>query len=187
MAPLPGESDRRAKPRLRFDKVALRFVEGLRAGLAEAVPDGATLALTATAPIRRAAKTAAALEASVRNALARRCGRVEVHDTLNGNHLRARLLNSGATGAAKVIGCVHNPDTDPQVLLHIAQSLLQHIGAATARPAPAVPTRWLVLIHANEFPHGETYAHIHHQLAIPSAFETNLMLWPSGRVEPLGE
>lgn len=51
-----------AKPRLRFDKVATRLIERLQATLGETVPDGMTVLLTITAPIRFPSKTAAALE-----------------------------------------------------------------------------------------------------------------------------
>src|ERR1700758_1416808 len=51
-----------AKPRLRFDKVATRLIERLQATLGETVPDGMTVLLTITAPIRLPSKTAAALE-----------------------------------------------------------------------------------------------------------------------------
>jgi len=40
-----------AKPRLRFDRVALKFVGGLQAALREFVPDGQIVILTITAPI----------------------------------------------------------------------------------------------------------------------------------------
>ena len=50
------------KPRLRFDRVALGFVRRLQAALSASVPDGRTLILTITAPIRVPSKTAAALE-----------------------------------------------------------------------------------------------------------------------------
>src|SRR5881396_2477929 len=51
-----------AKPRLRFDKVATRLIERLQATLGKTVPDGMTVLLTITAPIRLPSKTAAALE-----------------------------------------------------------------------------------------------------------------------------
>ena len=47
-----------AKPRLRFDKVATRLIERLQATLGETVPDGMTVLLTITAPIRLPSKTA---------------------------------------------------------------------------------------------------------------------------------
>ena len=51
-----------AKLRLRFDKVALRLVGGLKAALASVVPEGETVVFTISAPIRLPAKTAVALE-----------------------------------------------------------------------------------------------------------------------------
>jgi hypothetical protein len=51
-----------AKPRLRFDKVATRLIERLQAALGETVPDGMTVLLTITAPIRLPSRTAASLE-----------------------------------------------------------------------------------------------------------------------------
>ena len=56
-----------AKFRLRFDKVALRFVGGLKAALASAVPEGQSLVFTITAPIRLPGKTATALESMARS------------------------------------------------------------------------------------------------------------------------
>ena len=50
-----------AKPRLRFDKVATRLIERLQATLGDTVPDGMTVLLTITAPIRMPSKTAASL------------------------------------------------------------------------------------------------------------------------------
>jgi hypothetical protein len=48
---------------------------------------------------------------------------------------------------SQVIGFVHNPDSDPDVLLRLTQSLLQHIGAAAGKRAPKKFTgdRWLVV------------------------------------------
>jgi hypothetical protein len=43
-----------AKPRLRFDSVAVRLIESLRAAFGEAAPDGMTVLLTVPAPIRLA-------------------------------------------------------------------------------------------------------------------------------------
>ena len=79
------------KPRLRFDRVALRLVGGLQAALSEFVPDGEAVVLTITAPIRLPSKTAAALESKIRDCLARRSAQVEVKDTIYGNQIRVRL------------------------------------------------------------------------------------------------
>lgn len=98
------------KPRLRFDKVARRFVFDLQAALSDAVPDGTTVTFTITAPIRLASKTAAVLEEHIRALLARRTKQAESEQTIHGNSIRVRVVRSVETQAAKVVGFVHNPD-----------------------------------------------------------------------------
>ena len=51
-----------AKLRLRFDKVALRLVRGLKAALASVIPEGQAVVFAISAPIRLPAKTEMALE-----------------------------------------------------------------------------------------------------------------------------
>ena len=72
-------------PHLRFDKVALGLVRRLQARLCESVPDGKTVILTITAPIRVPAKTTAALEDKIRTYLSRRSAPMEDRDTIHGN------------------------------------------------------------------------------------------------------
>ena len=67
----PGQGNA-AKPRLRFDKVATRLMERLRATAGETVPDGMTVLLTITAPIRLPSKTAVSLEDRIKTLLGRR-------------------------------------------------------------------------------------------------------------------
>jgi hypothetical protein len=81
-----------ARPRLRFDRVALGLVGGLRTTLREFVPDGHTVILTITAPIRLPAKTVAVLEDKIRACLARHSTPTEVKDTIHGNQIRVRLV-----------------------------------------------------------------------------------------------
>ena len=176
-----------AKPRLRFDRVALRFVGGLQAALSASVPDGAAVVLTVTAPIRLAAKTAAALESNIRDGLARRPARVELKDAICGNQIRVRLVTGVSGRMPKVIGFVHNPDCDGDVLLAVTQSLLQHIGAAAdKRPPKKFPgERWLVIANANGLAQIETYRQVHSQLNVSAGFRKILMVLPGGRVEAL--
>lgn len=98
------------KPRLRFDKVARRFVSDLQTALRDAVPDGTTVTFTITAPIRLASKTVAALEARIRALLPRRARQVDSEETIHGNAIRVRVVRTGSTRAPKVVGFVHNPD-----------------------------------------------------------------------------
>jgi hypothetical protein len=176
-----------AKPRLRFDRVALRLVQDLQTGLSELVPDGEAVVLTVTAPIRLPSKTAAALESKIRDCLARRSAPVEVKDTIHGNQIRVRLVKCVSRRMSKVIGFVHNPDSDPDVLLGLTQSLLQHIGAAADKRPPEKFTgdRWLVVVDEDGLSYLETYRHVYSQLSISTDFKKILMVLADGRVEPL--
>jgi hypothetical protein len=73
-----------AKLRLRFDRVAIRLIERLQATLEETVPDGMTVLVTITAPIRLPSKTAAALEDRMRTLLGRRSPGQDAKDTIHG-------------------------------------------------------------------------------------------------------
>ena len=97
---------------LRFDKVATRVVERLRAAAADVVPDGMTVVATITAPIRLPAKTVAAVEDKIRTTLARRA-RGDVKATINGNRVQIRIVEDASKRAPKLIGYVHNPGVNP--------------------------------------------------------------------------
>src|SRR5262245_27991549 len=86
----PHRPERRAPARLglRFDKVATRVVERLRIRLAGSVPDGMTLLVMITAPIRLPGQTAATLEVNARPLLARRRAGRDEQSTIHGNRVR---------------------------------------------------------------------------------------------------
>jgi hypothetical protein len=184
-----AERGRAGKPRLRFDKVVLRLIGDLQAALHEAVPDGQAVIVTVTAPIRLPAKTAAALEKLIRGALARRSKQADVKDTIHGNAIRIRLVTGVARRASKVIGFVHNPDSDPDVFLALTQSLLQAIGAAAQERAPKKfkGERWLVVTDEDGLSPIETYRQVYSQLGMATGFKRILMLLAGGRVESLTE
>jgi hypothetical protein len=184
---LPQSTGGEAKPRLRFDRVVLRLLGGLQAALGGLVPDGQALMLTVTAPIRLPGKTAAALESRIRDCLARRSAPVEIRDTIHGNRVRVRLVQSVPARASKVIGFVHNPETDAEALLDLTQSLLRQIGAAADKPAPTKFTgdRWLVIADEDGLPQIETYRQVLAQLSLPTGFKKILMVLAGGRVETL--
>jgi len=176
-----------AKPRLRFDKVVLRLIGGLQAALREAVPEGRAVMVTVTAPIRLPGKTAAALESEIRGRLGRRSAKAETVEVIHGNRIRIRLVKGVSAKASKLIGFVHNPETDADVLLDLAQSLLQQIGAAAERPAPRkfAGHRWLVISDEHGFSDIETYRQVHAQLSLATGFNKILMVLAGRRVEPL--
>jgi hypothetical protein len=173
------------KPRLRFDKVVNRLTTRLQAALGDSVPDGTSVIFTITAPILHPSKTAVALEDKIRGCLARRSAQVQCKDTIHGNRIRIRLVKNSSRQVSKVIGLVHNPDSNPDTLLQMTQSLLQHIGAAAdgRTPAKSARERWLVIIAGGGFI--ETYRQIYAQFSVQTDFTKILMVFGGDRVETL--
>jgi len=165
-----------AKQRLRFDRVALELLRRLQTALQDSVPDGKTIVLTVTAPIRQSGKTAAAFEEKIKDELARRPATLNVKETIHGNGVRARLVKGGNP---KVIGFVHNPDPKSDVLLDLTQSLLERVSALEKIRAP---DRWLVIADDEGRPHIEVYRTLASQL---SGFKKIVLVLKDGRVETL--
>jgi hypothetical protein len=111
---------RAAKLRPRFDKVALRFVGGLKAVLAGVVPEGQIVVFTISAPIRLPGKTAVALENMVRSGPCDAERREIVHD----NKVRIRRLGSRPKHMPKVLGFVHSVESDAGAILALAEARL---------------------------------------------------------------
>jgi len=147
------------KPRLRFDRVALGFVRRLQA----------------------------APEDNIRTYLARQSAQGEAKHTIHGNQIRVRLVKGGSRRTTKVIGFVHNPDSDPDVLFDITLSLIERIGAKarTGAPARSADDRWLVLAGDDRFSYIEPYRHVCSQLSIPTGFKKILVVLADGRIETL--
>ncbi|HUI40692.1 MAG TPA: hypothetical protein VL523_01870 [Terriglobia bacterium] len=170
-------------PRLRFDKVATRVVERLQANLGETVPDGVTVLLTLTAPIRLPSKTTASLEDKIQTLLRRGSPSRDEKGTIHGNRVRIRLLRGASERAPKMIGFVHNPDSDPLLLLNMTCELLELVGAEAGRRAPRpAGERWLVVISAGGISCLEAYRYIYSQLRRATEFKKVLMVFGDGRV-----
>jgi hypothetical protein len=180
-----GQGDA-AKPGLRFDKVATRLIARLQATLGETVPDGMTVLLTITAPIRLPSKTAAALEVKIQILLGRESAGRNAKDTIHGNRVQIRLWRDESGRAPKMIGFVHNSDSDPLLLLNMTRELLELISAAAGRRArrPA-GDRWLVVISAEGTSCFEAYRYICSQLRTATEFKKILIVFGDGRVEVL--
>lgn len=179
----PGEGHA-AKPRLRFDKVATRVIRRLQASLDETVPDGMTVLLTITAPIRLPSKTAAALEDKIRTLLGRESPGRNEKGTIHGNRVHIRLVKVKCERAPQLIGFVHNSDSDPLQLLSMTRDLLELITAAAGRRAR---DRWLVLVSAGGISGLEAYRYICSQLRRATNFKKVLMVSGDGRVGLLTE
>lgn len=176
-----------AVPRLRIDKVALRLISRLQAALSPQVADGQVVMLAVTAPIRLPSKTAAELETKIGECLRRGPVQVEIGETICGNQTRVRFAKGGARPASKVIGFVHNPDTDPRVLFDLAAALLNYIGAAAIKPPPESfgGERWLVIADERDPAWIATYRHVYSQIGVSSEFRKMLVVFAGGQVETL--
>ena len=183
--PVQGDA---ARPRLRFDKVVVRLMERLRATLGETVPDGMTVLLTVTAPIRLPSKTAASLEDKIEKLLGRGFSGRDQKATIHGNHVRIRLSRGAFERAPRLIGFVHNLDTDPLLLLNMTDELLELFSAEAGRVAPRLAAgRWLVVISPRGSSCLEAYRSICSQLRRATGDKKILMVFADGRVGALTE
>jgi hypothetical protein len=167
---------------LRFDKVATRLIESLRATLSEAVADGTTVLLTVTAPIRLPSRTAALLEDKVRGLLARGSVVRSATPVLHGNRVTIQSMRCEEGQAPRVIVFVHNDDSDPPILARMTKELLEVNSAAAARRALRGGGRWLVLTSARGASSLQAYGYIWSQLRAVSGVERVLMVFGDGRV-----
>lgn len=103
--------------RLRFDKVVLRLLDSVKAGVCQSLPLHQSIMFTVTAPIKLPAKTSVALQDWL--------GCLPLGDSrkrINGNDVRAR--KAFTTGTSRVLGFVHNPGSDAERILDLAESSL---------------------------------------------------------------
>jgi hypothetical protein len=174
------------KPRLRFDKVATGLIERLQTTFSDIVPAGMTVLLTITAPIRLPSKTAVALEDKIQTLLARESQGRDEKDTIHGNPVRIRFLRGGSERAPKMIGFVHNSDSDPVLLLEMTRESLELISDAAGRRASRLTgDRWLVVISARGSSCLEAYRYIYSQLGMATDFSKILLVFGDGRIEAL--
>jgi hypothetical protein len=184
----PGRStgEANATPRLRFDMVVIRLMERLQTTLRETVPDGMTVALTVTAPIRLASKTAASLQEKIQTLLGRQSPGRDAKDTIHGNRVHIRILRHAFAQPPKLVGFVHNSDSDPLLLLNMTSDLLALFSAeAVKRPPKQAGDRWLVVMSAEGLPCLQAYRYIYSQLHIATGFKKILIVFAGGRVEML--
>ena len=111
---------RAAKLCLRFDKVALRLVRGLKVALASVIPEGQPVVVAISAPIKLPGKTETAL-----NNMARSGSRdPQRHEIVHGNKLQIRRLRDVPKSMPKVLGFVHSVELDADVILALVEARL---------------------------------------------------------------
>src|ERR1700728_1209197 len=172
-----------AKPRLRVDKVATGLIERLQATLGQSVPDGLTVLLTITAPIRLPSKTAASLEDKIQTLLGTGPPARDAKDTIHGNRIQIRLFRDESGRAPKMIGFVHNSDSDPLLYLNMTGELLELISAKAGRRAQRLAgDRWLVVISAGGLSWLEAYRYVYSQLGMASDYKKIFMVFDDGQL-----
>jgi hypothetical protein len=163
------------EPRLRFDRVAIGLVRRLQASLAKSVPDGKTMIVTITAPIRQDSKTGTALADRIRELLAAR--RAQLRTTIHGNRIQVRVLNGGASRTSKLIGFVHNPKPGSSVLFEVTRSLLASMRSGKR---PAKGDRWLVITNQDGLAPVETARQVCRALRARTVFKRILVAERAG-------
>jgi hypothetical protein len=164
-----------SEPRLRFDRTALALVRRLQATLAKAVPDGRTVIVTITAPIRQDSKTGVVLEDEIRALLVTR--RTQLKATIYGNRIQVRVLKGGTGRTSKLIGFVHNPKPTPVALFDVTRSLLACIGSDKRRPRGE---RWLSITNQDGLAPVETVRQVCLALRARTVFKRILVAESEG-------
>jgi hypothetical protein len=110
---------------LRFDRVVVRVLGDLRTFADAAVPDGATIVVTISAPIRLPAKTVDTLREKIAALLSAADRAGDRSDAVHGNQVSLRWVWPSAGQRPKLVGFVHNPSTDSGELLDLAERWLR--------------------------------------------------------------
>jgi|SRR5579859_633991 len=123
---LAGSGLSAAKLGLRFDRVVVRALGDLRAWADNAVPEGAAVIVTISAPIRLPAKTVEALRERIAALLSSADPARDWSGAAHGNQVGLRLVRRAADQRLKLVGFVHNPSTGAGDLLDLAERWLRH-------------------------------------------------------------
>jgi hypothetical protein len=121
---LSGSGLSAAKLGLRFDRVVVGVLGDLRSFVEAAISSGATILVTISAPIRLPAKTAEDLKREIGTLQSVGAPHADHSATVQGNHVRMRLIRQSSRQAPRLIGFVHNPTSAPKLLLDLAEQWL---------------------------------------------------------------
>ena len=110
---------------LRFDKVVVRLLGKLRTTAGQAMPEGQTVIVTITAPIKLPAKTTYELEMLIRDYGTPGSPPRDHIATIFRNEVCIRIITTSSAQTAGLIGLVHNPGIDAKLLLNLATRWLR--------------------------------------------------------------
>jgi hypothetical protein len=173
-----------AKPRLRYDRVALRFVRDLRDALRPLLMQGEAVLISIRAPILQPARTVAALQQTFRLNRHSGAAKTELRTRCSGNHIRLRTVRGAAQSDTDVLSFVHSAGANPAIILDAAQSFLDVL-RLKSKPAAAAArrqSRWLAI--AADPALGETLRDASVQLSSPPGFD-KILLVNGSRIETL--
>jgi hypothetical protein len=171
-----------AKPRLRYDRVAIRFIQSLRGALREALPGSTAAIFTASAPIKLPKKAVPAIVEKIRSHLAGKSKATEIKAAILGNRIRIRILSKESAPAPEAVGFVLTAGSNSDIVLDTAQSLLERLRAEGKTPAPRLE-RWFVIVGESSL--SETCRDVCAQLSAAADFKKILMVSDGGRIEVL--
>lgn len=181
LEPPPTTGDSIAKPRLRYDRVALRFVRDLRGRLLPVLASRQAAIVTIRAPILQAGKTADALEGKFRARRAGKAAIAELTTRVSGNQIGVRLVHNTGRGS-ELLGFVHSEGSSPAVIANAVQSLLGGLRPRSGTSAAAGKAgRWLILRGASAF--GDLYRDACSQLSTVAPYGKIVLVAEGGRVE----
>jgi len=124
---LPPSGGDNPLPRLRSDTVARRVMSGLQQSLNDAIPDGVTIILTISAPVRVPAATVKAIDQRLRREFLSRSAEQDFRESVLGNDVHVRIVNQSRPGAPKLVASVCNPEPSPIGLLDLIEAYLPEI------------------------------------------------------------
>ena len=144
------------------------------------------MVLTITAPIRLASKTAGALEAKLPMLSGRGSPGRDRMFTIHRNRVRVRLLTHISVQAPRLIGFVHNADSDPVLLMNLTEEWIRLLKAeASRRKARPACDRWLIVTSVDGMPSLQAHHYICSQLPMPGGINRIFIADGNGRVEVL--
>lgn len=104
---------------LRFDKVAARLVENLRAIYEQDIPLGKAIIVIVTAPIKLPAKTENDIRVQIDDFLKSKIVPQDKKIIIHQNAVCLRVIETPPKQTIKFVGLVHNPTSDATLLLNL--------------------------------------------------------------------
>jgi hypothetical protein len=105
--------------------------------------------------------------------------------TIHGNRIRVAVLKGGISRTSKLVGFVHNADSDPELLFEVTRTLLARIGSGARARKGDAGGRWLVVANQDGLSPLGTYRHVGSQLGARDVFDRIDAVMPGGRIEPV--